>query len=154
MQDGRADGSHDRRYRALVLLATFASLRWGEITALRRCDLDLIACTVRVRAALTEQSTGELVLGPLKSRAGRRVVGFPRLLLPVLEDHLTRFVGPEATALLFPGVRGGPMRRSNFNNSRAGRTLFVSSELRVFTSTTCAIPGTTWRPSAVQRCAT
>ena len=32
---------HDRRYRALVLLATFASLRWGEATALRRCDLDL-----------------------------------------------------------------------------------------------------------------
>ena len=26
---------------ALVLLATFASLRWGEATALRRCDLDL-----------------------------------------------------------------------------------------------------------------
>jgi integrase len=115
MQDGRADGSHDRRYRALVLLATFASLRWGEIIALRRCDLDLIACTVRVRAALTERSTGELVLGPPKSRAGRRVVGFPRLILPVLEDHLALFVGPEATALLFPGVKGGPMRRSNFN---------------------------------------
>ena len=28
--DGRADCTHDRRYRALVLLATFASLRWGE----------------------------------------------------------------------------------------------------------------------------
>ena len=49
--DGRADCHHDRRYRALVLLATFASLRWGEATALRRCDLDLDARTVRVRAA-------------------------------------------------------------------------------------------------------
>jgi len=39
--DGRADYDHDRRYRALVLLATFASLRWGEATALRRCDLVL-----------------------------------------------------------------------------------------------------------------
>ena len=39
--DGRADCTYDRRYRALVLLATFASLRWGEATALRRCDLDL-----------------------------------------------------------------------------------------------------------------
>ena len=34
--DGRADCHHDRRYLALVLLATFASLRWGEVTALRR----------------------------------------------------------------------------------------------------------------------
>ena len=39
--DGRADCRHDTRYRALVLLATFASLRWGEVIALRRCDLDL-----------------------------------------------------------------------------------------------------------------
>ena len=39
--DGRADCPHDRRFCALVLLATFASLRWGEATALRRCDLDL-----------------------------------------------------------------------------------------------------------------
>ena len=27
-RDGLADTNHDRRYRALVLLATFASLRW------------------------------------------------------------------------------------------------------------------------------
>ena len=30
----------DPRYRALVLLGTFASLRWGELAALRR-DIDL-----------------------------------------------------------------------------------------------------------------
>jgi hypothetical protein len=28
-----------RRFRALILLATFASLRWGEAIALRRYDL-------------------------------------------------------------------------------------------------------------------
>jgi integrase len=49
--DGRADCRHDRRYLALVLLATFASLRWGEVIALRRSDLDLAAGTVRIRAA-------------------------------------------------------------------------------------------------------
>jgi hypothetical protein len=32
----------DRRFRALVLLAMFASLRWGEVIALRRVD-DLAA---------------------------------------------------------------------------------------------------------------
>nr|WP_220449727.1 N-terminal phage integrase SAM-like domain-containing protein [Nonomuraea longispora] len=31
------------RLRALVLIATFASLRWGEVAALRRMDLDLAA---------------------------------------------------------------------------------------------------------------
>jgi integrase len=53
---GQAEGGRDTRFRALVLLAAFASLRWGEVTALRRCDLVLDAGTVRVRAAFTERS--------------------------------------------------------------------------------------------------
>ena len=71
--DGRADCHHDRRFRALVLLATFASLRWGEVTALSRCDLDLQAGTVRVRAAFTQRRSysSAIILGPPKSRAGR-----------------------------------------------------------------------------------
>lgn len=36
------------RYRALILLLTFASLRWSELAALRKEDIDLDACTVWV----------------------------------------------------------------------------------------------------------
>ena len=68
--DGRADCTHDRRFRALVLLATFASLRWGEATALRRCDLDLKARTVRVRAAYVERSTGQLAARAAEVQGG------------------------------------------------------------------------------------
>ena len=118
-KDGRADSDHDRRYRALVLLTTFASLRWGEAAALRRCDLDLTVGTVRVRSAYAERSTGELVLGPPKSRAGRRIVGIPSSIIPALREHLSVFVGPGADALLFPGAKGGPLRRGNFNKMSA-----------------------------------
>jgi integrase len=117
--DGRADCNHDRRYLALVLLATFASLRWGEVMALRRCDLDLEAATVRVRAAFVERSTGEILLGPPKSRAGRRIVGVPRAIIPVLRQHLSIFAKDEPGALAFPGVMGGPLRRGNFNRMSA-----------------------------------
>jgi len=117
--DGRADCTHDRRYLALVLLATFASLRWGEVTALRRCDLDLESGTVRVRAALVERSTGEILLGPPKSKAGRRMVGIPQAIIPVLREHLSIFVKDEPGALAFPGVMGGPLRRGNFNKMSA-----------------------------------
>jgi integrase len=113
--DGRADSTRDRRYRALVLLATFASLRWGEATALTRADLDLEARTVRVHVAYVERSTGPLVLGPPKSRAGRRVVGIPAAIIPDLERHVAVYVKPGAGALVFPGVMGGPIRRGNFN---------------------------------------
>ena len=113
--DGRTDCTYDRRYRALVLLATFASLRWGEATALRRCDLDLASGMVRVRAVLIERSTGEMLLGPPKSRAGRRVVGIPDAIIPALREHLAAFTGAEPGSLVFPGTKGGPLRRGNFN---------------------------------------
>jgi integrase len=118
-EDGRADCNHDRRYLALVLLATFASLRWGEATALRRADLDLSAGTVRVRAAFIERSTGEMLLGAPKSKAGRRIVGIPQAVIPVMREHLSVFVKDEPGALVFPGVMGGPLRRGNFNRMSA-----------------------------------
>jgi integrase len=113
---GRADFNHDGRFRAMVLLTTFASLRWGEVTALTRSDVDLKAGTVRVRAAFTQRrSNGSaVVLGPPKSRAGRRIVGVPKSIIPALEQHLAKFVGPEAGALVFCGPSGVPLRRSNF----------------------------------------
>ncbi len=115
----RADFNHDRRFYALVLLATFASLRWGEAVALRRSDLDLNAGTVRVRAAYVERSTGELLLGPPKSQAGRRIVGIPDAIIPALREHLSIFAKDEPGALVFPGAKGGPLRRGNFNKLSA-----------------------------------
>jgi integrase len=117
--DGQADVRHDRRFAALVLLSTFASLRWGEAVALRRSDLDLRGQTVRVRAAYVERSTGELILGPPKSKAGRRTVGIPDAIVPALRQHLAIFVKDEPGALVFPGAKGGPLRRGNFNKMSA-----------------------------------
>jgi len=118
-RDDRADCTYDGRYRVLVLLATFTSLRWGELTALRRSDIDLDTGTVRVRATYIERSTGPLVLGPPKSRAGRRTVGIPQAIIPAVREHLALYVKPEPGALVFTGVNGGPMRRSNFNKLSA-----------------------------------
>jgi hypothetical protein len=56
-----------------------------------------------------------MVLGPPKSKAGRRVVGIPAVIIPVLRGHLAAFVKEEPGALVFPGQVGGPLRRGNFN---------------------------------------
>jgi len=58
------------RYRALVLLATFADLRWGELAGLRRENIDLAACEVRVVETLAEPDQGSLRPETPKSRAG------------------------------------------------------------------------------------
>jgi integrase len=117
--EGRADCTHDRRFRCLVLLTAFTSLRWGEATAPRRGDVDLKAGTVRVRAAFVERSTGEMLIGPPKSKAGRRIVGIPAAIIPDLTMHLSIYVKDEPGALVFPGVQGGPIRRGNFNKMSA-----------------------------------
>jgi integrase len=97
------------RYRAFVLLAVFGSLRWGELAALRRCDVDLGTGTVRVARQLTEIS-GYLTFGPPKSVAGMRTVALPDLIVPILRSHLDSFTQPEDDALIFTSPTGKPLR--------------------------------------------
>jgi integrase len=100
------------RYRALILLATFASLRWAELAALTPHDIDLNACTVRVTRQSNYPPGGGHSFGPPKSRAGRRVVSFPDLIVPELRKHLDG-LGPTA-ALVFTSPDRQPLRHSNF----------------------------------------
>lgn len=104
----------DPRYRALVLLATFTSLRWGELCALRRSDIDMDAKAVRVERSLTELESGALAFGPPKTAAGRRTVEFPGLITPVLRWHLSCFTPEDDEGLVFTGAAGVALRRSNF----------------------------------------
>ena len=104
------------RYRAMLLLATFASLRFGELAALRRGDIVLECCCVQVNRSLVQMNDGKLAEAEPKSRAGRRVVAFSREIAPELRWHLERFVEPGPHSLVFVGPKGGRLRRSNFRN--------------------------------------
>lgn len=103
------------RYRLMVLLATFGSLRYGEVAALTRSDLNVSNCTVTVNKSISEVRGKGLVVGPPKSRAGRRTVALPSSLGPVIEAHLTRYALPGAHGLVFTLRGGSPVRRSLFN---------------------------------------
>ncbi|MEV4016658.1 hypothetical protein AB0J35_39785 [Nonomuraea angiospora] len=46
----------DPRFRMLILLATFGSLRWGELAALQRRNVDLEAGTIQVVGTTTERA--------------------------------------------------------------------------------------------------
>ena len=94
-----------RRYRAMVLLAAWCGLRFGELAELRRGDVDLEAGVLRVQRGVT-RAGGKVFIGDPKSEAGRRTVALPPHLRPVLDSHLREHVGQRADALLFP-ARGG-----------------------------------------------
>jgi integrase len=113
-QVGRLAEAIGDRYKALVLLATFASLRWGELAALTRRNVDLDACTVRVVSSLTETDSGTLLPGMPKSAAGRRTIQLPLLIVSALRYHLDRYAQPGDDGLVFVSPRGARLRRSNF----------------------------------------
>ena len=77
------------KFRAMVLLAAYCSLRFGELAGLRRSRLDLLHRTVTVDEAAVELSGGRVLFGPPKTAASRRVVSVPPELVPLVEKHLT-----------------------------------------------------------------
>ena len=74
-------GAVPARHRALVLFAAFTGLRWSELVALRRSDLDLDARVVRVVRKFAELQDGSRMVGPPKSGAGIRGVALPAVMI-------------------------------------------------------------------------
>jgi len=111
-----ADGMRYPQHRAMVLVAAFATLRWGEVTALRRRDVAPDGSWIRVSVAHTEVTGRGIVVGPPKSRAGVRTVVIPDAIRPDVVLHLATYVDSRPDALVFTGPKGGALRRAHFNN--------------------------------------
>ena len=103
------------RFRALVLTAGFAGLRFGELAALKRSDIDLVHEIITVDETLVERDNGDVRDGSTKSQAGHRSFFVPATLVPELAEHLARYVGDEADARVFVGDEGDLLRRSNWH---------------------------------------
>lgn len=136
------------RLRAMVLLASWTALRFGELTELRRRDLDLAAEVVRVRRGVVRVA-GETVVGSPKSDAGSRDVALPPHLTPALLEHLEHHVGSGPDSLLFPADHGGHLAPStlyrHFYNARAsaGRPDLRFHDLRHSGAVLAALTGAT-----------
>jgi integrase len=91
------------RYRALVLVAAYGGLRWGELVGLRVKRVDLLHGRVTVAEQVAEVN-GRLLPGPPKTEAGRRTVTLPAVAALALAEHLATFAEPGP-------ARPGPARR-------------------------------------------
>jgi integrase len=136
------------RLSLMVLLASWCALRFGETVELRRGDVDLSAELIRVRRGAVRVN-GVYEIGDTKTEAGVRDVDVPPHLIPVIEQHLEKFVSAERDALLFPNETGGHMQPSTFARhwykarKSAGRDDLRFHDLRHTGATMAAITGAT-----------
>ena len=134
----------------MVLLAAFSGLRFGELAALRRRDLDLTRGHASVKVARRVYKLGgELNFDSPKSRAGVRVVSLPDAVASALETHLDEFAEVAADALVFTTGTGGVLTPANLSSAwdrarrRIGRSDIRFHDLRHTGQTLAAVAGAT-----------
>jgi integrase len=99
------------RYRAMVVLAAWCALRFGELAELRRDDVDTKTGVIHVRRGVV-RVVGETIVKAPKTAAGIRDVAIPPHLVPLVREHLLQYTEPGKDGLLFPARGGGHLRPS------------------------------------------
>ncbi|GAA0978275.1 Putative prophage phiRv2 integrase [Nocardioides aquaticus] len=100
------------RYRLMALLASWCALRFGELTELRREDVDTKTGTLRIRRGVV-RAAGRTIIKAPKSDAGSRDVAIPPHLMPLVREHLLQHAEPGRGGLLFPAKGGGHLAPSS-----------------------------------------
>jgi integrase len=122
---GFVDRLRGSRLYILATVALFTGMRLGEILALRWSRIDLDRGVVEVREALEETKAFGVRFKAPKSKAGRRDVTLPDILVDVLREHrkttlelrLQLGLGKlPPDALLFANLEGQPQRPSNVSS--------------------------------------
>jgi integrase len=88
-------------------------MRFGEATALQVRDVDLGAGRIRVIKAWKEDENGHRYIGPPKSPAGVRSIGFDAHLHQILNQVCE---GRAATSLVFANRAGQPILNGSFHS--------------------------------------
>jgi integrase len=118
--------------RVLLLLAGFCGLRLGELLGLERRHVNVLHGLLTIDQQEHQLRDGTLLVGPPKSGAGHRTIALPPFLVPELSRHLDRFAAPGPNGRVFPGDRGGPLRRHVLHEywARARASVPVPAGLR------------------------
>ena len=100
----------------MPMLAAWAGLRYGEVTELRRKDIDPDAWIIKVRRAAAEVR-GEGIHTKGTKTDEPRDVPIPSHIRKRLSAHLLEYTQPGANGLLFPADSGGNLPQSSFRGN-------------------------------------
>jgi len=106
------------RFRAMVLISGFRTLRPGELLGLQRRDIDLLHNTIRVeRQAQEITGHGRIVVPHAKSEAGTRTLSLPAPIAQELAAHLDAYVDADPESWVFTRKSGLPLRRQDLSSA-------------------------------------
>lgn len=103
------------RYKAAVIIAAWSGVRYGELTELRRKDIEILQAAgsistdviaVNVARAVAHVTGQGFIVGSTKSEAGVRTIVLPPHVNGIVESHLREHVNPFPESLLFPAADG------------------------------------------------
>lgn len=114
----------------VIALILGTGLRWGELTALRVCDVNIRAATLTVARVVREDENRQPYLDDEEGKSANafRTIALPATAVRILT---TRMAGKAPGDLLFPapGTRGGLLWRSaNFHIHRWSKVKRLAAE--------------------------
>lgn len=119
-------------HRVLILVMAYTGMRWGEVTALRVRDVDLLRMRAHVERNASWLATGLQYVAPKTHQS--RAVPLPPFLREDLQELLA---GKAVDDLLFTTINGRPLDPSNFRTQvlaaasrRAGLERVTAHDLR------------------------
>ena len=97
------------RFKALVLLAGWCGMRFGEVSELRRKDFDRDCTTVTISRGVTHRNggDGQRCHVDTTKNGEQRTVTIPPHIRDEIKAHLAQYVSADPEALLFKPARGG-----------------------------------------------
>lgn len=119
----------ESRFRVLVLAGAYTGLRFGELAALRRNDIDPLRLTLRVDEQLSRQGSSRIVSGPPKTSKALRTIGLPEFLASELVGHIADY--PSSSDLVFSLPQGGLLDYNRF------RTRYWNPAVRISVGPSC-----------------
>jgi len=97
-------GEIPARFQALVLLAAWCGMRWGEVTELRTGDFKADCSMVAISRGVTHK--GQCRVASTKSDKVRKVL-IPAAIQPAIKAHIKQWADPSRDGQLFVPIRGG-----------------------------------------------
>lgn len=97
-------GEIPARFQALVLLAAWCGMRWGEVTELRAGDFKADCSMVTIARGVTHK--GKCRVASTKSDKVRKVL-IPAAIQPAIKAHIKEWADSSRDGQLFVPIRGG-----------------------------------------------